>query len=110
MRKVTSLKIVFWSALTVFITLYLNIGWALGTYWNSIFDKPAETFWQKFWNAGTFNLLAVPTAPLLWNQIFSMLAWPISVLFVAALWIFQGVYYLLWFIFAGGLAKLVGLG
>ena len=110
MRKVTSLKIVFWSALTVFITLYLNIGWALGTYWNSIFDKPAETFWQKFWNAGIFNLLADPTASPLWNQIFSMLAWPISVLFVAALWIFQGVYYLLWFIFAGGLAKLVGLG
>lgn len=47
---------------------------------------------------------------LVTDQIAFMLFWPLLVLFIAGSWVAKGVCYILWLIFAGGIAKLWGLG
>lgn len=103
------------------LAAYLNIGWAIGTYYhNYIIGKTPQTFWQNVWSGG-FNLFeTVNTDTLQKDQIFFMFVWPIALFIllswiVYGLWLFIyyyafGVYCILWFIFAGGVAKLFGVG
>lgn len=116
MARVRNLKmkpwknVAFWILLVVFLAIYLNIGWALGTYFNGISGKPAATSWQKFWHGKTIKMFNEPTTAPLAGQIAAMFLWPIVLLFTVADWVLYGIYILLWLIFAGGLDKLVGIG
>lgn len=105
---------------TICLMLYLNIGWALGTYWNrvSTYEKPhniVETFMQgggKNWycDAQSNPNCANPNDELA-NKVLSMFIWPIIlVFFIGGSWIVWLFYKGLWLIFAGGLAKLFGIG
>ncbi|MFY9461610.1 MAG: hypothetical protein WAP51_00210 [Candidatus Sungiibacteriota bacterium] len=106
----TSERVVWWALFVAFLAIYLNIGWALGTYFNGISGKPVETSWQKFWHGGFGGMVAEPITHPLGSQIAAMFLWPVLLLITVADWVFYGIYLILWLIFAGGLAKLVGLG
>lgn len=94
----------------VFLALYLNIGWALGTYWhNRILCKVPQTFWQIVWSITSPNNCREHT--LLMDQLVFMFSWPLLHLFFPlAGWLTYGAWLLLCLIFAGGLAKLLGIG
>lgn len=102
------------------LTIYLNIGWAIGTYYHYIFGQKPETFWQKFWSGG-LNLWSIqstePTFSKKFDQISMSIAWPIFLVVVVMSWIVYLIYVLLrlicnilWLIFAGGIAKLLKIG
>lgn len=98
------------------ITVYLDTGWALGTFYVSnvmggvsceksssvLICKAASGGWN-FLNSGdptpkdNFRIAA-----------FSVL-WPLFITLSVASWAAYGLCQLLWFIFAGGVVKLIGL-
>lgn len=105
-------KIVLWVA---GLALYLNIGWAIGTWTHNIFGNDVEwtTISQKVISGpGEVNIIdsGDNTSTMLSNQVTSMFLWPFLFVIVAVEWIGYGIYLFLWFIFAGGGAKLLGYG
>lgn len=102
------------------LAVYLNIGWALGTYYhNSIFSKtPAELSIGQYIMAGWDGWFTKAACSMPTTQVIFSLFWPlVPVLVVLGSWCVAGVcsacwgvYYALWFIFVGGGAKLLGLG
>ncbi len=107
----------------IILAVYLNIGWALGTYYhNSIFQKtPAElSFGQHIiagWG-GDNTVFTKGECSMSVAQVLFSLFWPLVPVFLVLIswcaagiyYASWGVYYTLWFIFAGGGAKLLGLG
>ncbi len=108
----------------VALAVYLNVGWALGTYYHdSIFQKtPAELsigqhIMAGWGGRGDGYFVRGACSTLTAQRVFSFF-WPlVPVLVVLVSWCVAGiyyagwgVYYTLWFIFAGGGAKLLGLG
>jgi len=105
------------------VAIYLNIGWAFGTYYTThIFQKTPQTLWQVIWGGG-YNIWggANPRSELSSNIIYS-LAWPILVVLITGgSWLVYGLHqlgwlifhlalYLLWLVGWGGIAKLIGVG
>lgn len=109
----------------VAVAIYWNVGWAIGTYYhNYIWGHTPQTFWQTVWNGG-YQILsgeAGRSKPLLEFQIIFMFFWPVFVgFFVPISWVIRfahiGILFFVWFIsyifeliFAGGIAKLLGVG
>ena len=107
------------------VALYLNIGWAIGTYmyYNVDTKTPAERSVLGNALAGPGNSLGTKNdkeqaqelarGPLS-TQIVCSLTWPFMILFLTIFWTGYGIVLLLGFIFnlifVGGLAKLFGLG
>lgn len=101
----------------VAFAVYLNIGWALATYFDkhvaTVSAENLETFWQKAL-AGGWGYLAgghvgrgsVGLVP----KVLFMLFWPVLLALAFVGWLVWVIWYLLWLIFAGGIAKLLGLG
>jgi hypothetical protein len=120
--------------LIVIATIYLNIGWAYGTYTAMHLgsEMPQTTVLQKFLIGPNEVLTAGPDPSLLVFQIIYMIVWPVSLgvaisawiiwlLVAVAAWTLWLVMWLLlslqWVIisalklvFAGGIAKLLGVG
>ena len=93
------------------VAVYLNIGWAMGTYYHyNILGHEPQNFVQKIFCGGWTVFSYAQKSTLLGDQIFGMLVWPILLLFSFGSWLCYGIYYFLWLIFAGGIAKLLGLG
>ncbi len=105
----------------VCLAVYLNIGWALGTYYhNNILTKKSSeltTFTQKalagaflgeeytfFW---TKDLGNTKKDLLLRDQVCVSILWPLPVLCALILWVAKGIWI---FVFTGGIAKLFGVG
>jgi len=123
--KTLKSKIIFWGIVgLILLTCYLNIGWALGTYiHNSVFIKDVhQTFLQKFWHGPVnWHVRESKKHSLLEDQIIFSFSWLPTLIILTMIWIayaitntviwtVYAIYYILWFIFAGGLAKLLGLG
>lgn len=104
--------------------IYLNIGWAIGTYYHAhIFSHAPETFWQVVWRGG-YGLIngGVVNDSLLASQIFLMFLWPavvgalvpitwvIYALHRLAVLVWHSIVFFLWLSGAGGIAKLLGVG
>jgi hypothetical protein len=98
------------------LTLYCNIGWTVGSYYyNNVLatspeklttlGKAAAGGWSALADKRLRNSDSNKFAAVL---IFGIL-WPFGLAVVAVLWIIYYVYYVGWFIFAGGGAKLLGL-
>lgn len=106
---------------TMIITLYLNIGWMMGTYVHERVkysdDILSESSFAQFLSGGwhIFNTPQIPEKEresLFSKQMFFSLFWPVLLIFVVMTWI---VYAFAWLImllakliFIGGLAELVG--
>lgn len=109
-------------AIIVGVAVYLNIGWAIGTYYhNYIFGHTPQTFWQTVWKGGYPAIINTVYDSPLYDQILSMFAWPLLGLISVLLWVVRfaqiGTIYFVWLvsyifklIFAGGIAKLLGIG
>jgi len=108
-----------WVLIIVGLTVYLNTGWALGTYhYNNVSHKSVESrnIFDKFLAGPGYRAHPPGTAveghqvSLFRNQVTTSFIWPIVILMITSSWIIYFGYYLLWLIFAGGIAKLLGLG
>ncbi|MFA6407453.1 MAG: hypothetical protein WCV80_01970 [Candidatus Paceibacterota bacterium] len=90
-------------------TVYLNIGWAIGSYWVSLEGTVPQTTFGKFLS-GPINVLAGEKAAIeavnhsMWIFCYSFI-WFIDFIWLSVTWI---IYFILWFIFWGGLARLMG--
>ena len=104
-----------WILIAMLLVAYLNIGWAIGTYHlNYIVGQPPRTFWQSVWCGGfQFWESGIKGNPLVVQRTL-MLTWPVWIVVAMVTWLIYFVYYsisyLLWLIFAGGFAKLLGVG
>lgn len=112
------------------LAAYLNIGWAIGTYeHNHILGKTPETFWQEAWQGGFGVFSGLKTTEknfavqvnLGFQQIFFSFFWPLLIIGILVSWIVYGclillywlwyaAVYFMWLIFAGGIAKILGVG
>lgn len=94
------------------VAIYLNIGWAIGTYYHYyIFGYEPQTFWQVVWRGGYQTFSGVVSHTLLFDQIFFMFFWTVVVgLSVPISWVVYAIHNLLWLAGAGGIAKLLGVG
>mgnify|MGYP001580620174 FL=1 len=93
----------------VALTIYLNIGWTIGAYYETnILPHKPQTTWQTVW-AGGFGFLAGNNPDAGGFPIIAMLLWPTIVLIWLCSWLVFGLYYLGWLVFAGGVGKLLGL-
>lgn len=95
--------------------LYLNIGWTLGTYYhNHVLYNAPETIAQTIAKGAGSFLSPSDISSLLYDQLLLMFVWPFITVLVAGSWILAGLfyvgYYLLWLVFGGGIAKLLGVG
>mgnify|MGYP001577337897 CR=1 FL=1 len=113
-------KIAFWVAL---VTLYLNIGWGLGYYYHyNIFTKKFESAsWHAKLLGGHCALFALDKETnqklddrrhywgnsLSGDQARASIVWPLILLISLGSWIGHIAFWILKFIFAGGLFKLV---
>ena len=103
-------RITLWTLIIVIgLAIYCNIGWALGTYAIVHSNNPTGTLFETLL-FGPQHVTTVNTAAPTAAVISFMLLWPIIVLFIIAVWFFYGLYALAWFIFAGGIAKALGIG
>ena len=121
-------KVLAVSVFVIGLAIYLNIGWALGTYYHNNIDyidrSELKTIPAKFW-AGS-DLLPMNTAgsdtpesqrmSLLEEQVISSIIWPLFVITTLISWVikiisivFTAFLWLLKLIFWGGLARLLGL-
>ena len=108
----------------VVMTVYFNTGWAIGTYiYNHVqYVNPPEietTIVDKFL-AGPKNMMSTNYknsdqnrwTALEMQTIFSLF-WPLGIIFITASWLVYGIalflYFSFWFVFAGGMVKLLGL-
>jgi hypothetical protein len=93
------------------ITVYLNFGWMMGAYYADHGLPKAEqgiTTLGKFMT-GPGGWMSNEKGSRLWWCALSSIGWPIGVAFNIISWVFYGVYYAGWFIFAGGIVKTLGL-
>ena len=97
------------------LAAYLNIGWALGTYfYDEVARKIPESVVSQILS-GPRNVLSQSDRPAHMmigrtsTQVFWSILWPALTLLIGVLWLFYGIYYLLWLVFAGGIVKLLGL-
>lgn len=110
-------------AIIVGVAIYLNIGWAIGTYYrNYIFGHTPQTFWQTVWTGGYPAIMNTGNSSPLSDQIFLMVVWPLLAgVLVPFTWAVYAIYslvvlvwhaivYILWLAGAGGIAKLLGVG
>lgn len=106
-------KIAFW---LVFLTLYLNIGWGLGYYFH--YSIETKTFESASWHAKLLvghNLFANNEDEIKaakergpWEtEVLSSIFWPFLLLVFFVCWIVYIAFWILKFIFWGGLFKLV---
>ncbi|MDP1629278.1 MAG: hypothetical protein Q8L57_01515 [bacterium] len=101
----------------VLLTIYLNFGWVLGTYYHKhIYTQDPKNFsLSQHILTGGWDILARDSAlkgerSLLYRQITFSLLWPIPLLAVVISWVAWIIYHFLWLIFAGGVAKIIGIG
>ncbi len=97
------------------LTLYANIGWMVGSYYyNNVLTTPDEklTTLGKI-AAGGWSYISRPDGSKdnsKGSAIFLFgIIWPIGLIVITTSWIIYYIYYIGWFIFAGGAAKLLGL-
>ncbi len=110
--------------LGVVITVYLNVGWAMGAYYrDNVTYTPKEklTFVGKIAAGWDASMAGKNHKPGDWSRqtdcAVSSVFWPSFPIVTGASWLacsayyvgYAG-YYVFWFIFAGGAAKLLGLG
>lgn len=93
------------------IAIYLNIGWAYGTYsYNHLqhahLGQP--TLAQKILTGPNRIMAVSATNTLLFVQTLSEFLWPMLLALPLGAWAIYGIYLLLWLIFAGGIAKTIG--
>lgn len=106
----------------VVVAMYLNVGWAIGTYYhNYIFGHVPQTFWQTVWKGG-YQYLTGGGNQLRSDQIIMMFSWPvligilvpiswaIYVIHHLAMLAYHFIVFILWLVGAGGIAKLLGVG
>ncbi|HEY4523890.1 MAG TPA: hypothetical protein VJK04_03410 [Candidatus Paceibacterota bacterium] len=105
------------------LAFYLNIGWALGTYFHVyIFGMKPETFWQKMWGGG-YTIWNYPPHmnSLRFDQILVSICLPLHLIIIVASWLvyilvyiinrlLRFIIFILWLIFAGGIVKLLKIG
>ena len=111
-------KLLKWILIIVGLSVYLNIGWSLGTYYhNNVAYKSVESgnLFEKFMAGPNHSINLPDTAvekqhSLSSDQVCISITWPFFIFIVTVCWIVYFVYCLLWLIFAGGIAKLFGLG
>lgn len=116
MRK--SVKVLLVLLFVIGFALYLNIGWAIGTYMhNNVAYKSVESgsLLDKFLAGPDHDIFsedisAANQHSLLSNQVMSSIFWPLLLVLIVVLWIVCFIYLLLWLVFAGGIAKLFGVG
>lgn len=121
-------KVVLWMVAVLALAVYLNIGWAFGTYmYNNVHYTVPKSFTAKVL-AGPHSILSEPDTPEnkkpspLVDQVALSIIWPVVIVIgPIVVWtiyaicyivwlIVYGVYWTLWIVFAGGLAKLFGIG
>lgn len=103
-------------AFTIGLPIYLNIGWAIETYcYNNVeYVEPSGLVAQ--FAAGGWGFVSDIDTPeegrvsLRVKQIIMSIIWPIFLLVIVASWIIFIAVKLLWLFFAGGFAKLFGIG
>ena len=111
-----------WMYRTLFLvglTVYFNTGWVLGTYIHEkihyVNPPKFETAIDKFM-AGPYMMFNNHKVPeerrnsKLESQFMFSIIWPVFILIYISSWILYGLWLLLPFVFAGGLAKLFGIG
>lgn len=97
--------------ITLCLAIYLNIGWAFGTYMHkNVLTHEPQTVYQYFWSGAGDFVTHHDIHDNYQIQIHMMIIWPLTVVIIIASWICYGIYYILWLIFAGGIAKLFGFG
>lgn len=105
--------VIFAIMLIMIAAIYLNIGWAFGTYVSGHLSVGAD---QTQYNAfekfllGPNGVMFGGTATLQSFQIFLALLWPLWFTILIISWVCSIIYTMLWLIFAGGIAKLLGVG
>ena len=118
MKKFT--KITLW---IVVVAVYLNIGWAITSFidHNVAYVDDPQGVVAEFFAGPENNFVEDSSANVIENDtgiyVIMSIMWPIFLFIVAICWFFWGVYSgvswlvmkLLWLIFAGGIAKLLGL-
>ena len=110
-------KVIRWVVAMVALTVYLNIGWAVGTYLhNNVSYSVPQSFTAKVL-AGPYSMLSSPSIPehkrasLLFGQMLCSIIWPLPIMLIPGLlWIVYALSWIAWIVFAGGLAKLFGIG
>ncbi|MBU1178730.1 hypothetical protein KKB69_00060 [Patescibacteria group bacterium] len=99
----------------VLLALYLNTGWAVGTFYhNNVLTKATEELsGLAYVAAGASGFLAVGprySASLLMSQVIFSVCWPFFLALSLGTWVVCGMYWILYFIFVGGLANPPALG
>lgn len=120
MTRTMKRKILKGVLLVAIIAVYLNIGWALGTYYYyHISGQEPQTLVQKILSNPLMR--EAPVNSLLVNQLSMMLLWPLVIFLSLVVWLLyalssivslvvSGIKWLFWLIFAGGIAKILGAG
>jgi len=116
-------KFLKWTLAILTLAVYLNIGWAFGTYYtnNVIYAEPdgfvaqiAAGGWAILSDADTYSdvdkLEQDKSDDLLLFQILFSTLWPIVFLVIGGTWLTFGAWKLFWLLFAGGIAKSFGVG
>ena len=98
----------------VAVALYLNAGWALGTYYhNHVLYQSPQTVIQIIAKGG-WEFFTGTNCSLIKDQIVFMFCWPLLMIALVITWMVYLVVYLayqlLWLWFAGGIAKLLAVG
>ncbi len=106
-----------WLVFVALLTVYLNIGWGLGHY--AHYNMATKTFESASWHAkllaGHCLILAEDKVAAeraekkspIWIEIAVSALWPFVLLFSFVSWVVHFAFWILRFIFAGGLFKLV---
>ncbi len=97
--------------LIAILAVYLNFGWMMGAYYADHGLPKAEqgvTTLGKFICGPNAWMSNESGSRLSWC-VMSSICWPFGMVICGVSWIVYGIYYLLWFIFAGGIVKTLGL-
>ncbi len=105
--------------IVVGITVYLNIGWVIGTFYLNVVNIPCEKS-SSVWickaavgpwrSSDSDHSLQKSTRVIDIIDFFvATVIWPVLIMISIVLWISYGFVQLLWLIFAGGVVKLLGL-
>lgn len=116
MHKVQTAKL--WLVILGIIGLaaYLNIGWAMGTYFYDNVDSPqAQTTMSAKILAGPEGWVSRDSHKTkMQRQVVFSILWPLAICAIIGMWVLWTIGYIfvlfLWLIFAGGIAKLTGIG
>ncbi len=91
------------------LAVYLNVGWAIGSYWVSLEGTVPQSLFGQFL-AGPADVLNEEVVSIeksnhqMWIFMYSIF-WILDFVVLIIIWI---VYFILWLIFWGGIVKLLG--